>query len=103
MYVRLISMSGAVGEKREQALQTINERVLPRLRQFDGYAGYIALYDAEHDRAKALLLWESEETATAAETKLAEFRAQTMSELGFTVESVDLYEAPIVELEAARV
>ena len=102
MYARLISMSGAVGEKREQAIQMINGTVLPMLRQFDGFAGYIALYDGEHSRAKALLLWESEETAVAAEAELAGRRARIMSELGFTVESADLYEAPVVALEAAR-
>jgi hypothetical protein len=36
MYARLISMSGTDAGKREQALQMINESVLPTLRQFDG-------------------------------------------------------------------
>jgi len=49
------------------------------------------------------LLWESEETAEAAEQELAERRRQLASGIGLTVESADLYEAPIVELESARV
>jgi hypothetical protein len=40
MYARLITMSGAVGEKREQAIQMVNGTVLPMLRQVDGFAGY---------------------------------------------------------------
>jgi hypothetical protein len=103
MHARLISFSGADPEKREHAIQTIRETVIPMLRQYDGFSGYIALYDAENRRAKAILLWESEETAEAAETELAERRRAIASGVGLTIESADLYEAPIVELEAARV
>jgi hypothetical protein len=103
MYARLISFSGADPEKREHAIQTIRETVIPMLRQYDGFSGYIALYDAENRRAKAVLLWESEETAEAAELELAERRRALASGVGLTVESADLYEAPIVELETARV
>ena len=69
----------------------------------DGFAGYIALYDQDNRRAKAVLLWESEETAEAAEQELVERRRQLASGVGLTVESADLYESLVVELETARV
>ncbi len=103
MYARLISFSGADDEKRDDAIQTIRETVIPMLRQYDGFAGYIALYDAENKRAKAVLLWESQETAEAAEVELAERRKKIAGGVGLTIESADLYEAPVVELEPARV
>jgi len=103
MHARLVSFSGADPEKREKAIQTIRETVLPALREYDGFAGYIALYDKENQRAKAVLLWESEEAATAAERELAERRRQMAGSVGLTVESADLYEAPVVELETIRV
>jgi hypothetical protein len=103
MYARLISFSGADADKREDAIQTIRETVLPMLRQYDGFAGYIGLYDAQNQRAKAVLLWESEETAEAAEPELMERRRQITGKIGLTVESADLYEAPVVEFETARV
>ena len=103
MHARLVSFSGADPEKREQAIQTIRETVIPMLRQYDGFAGYIALYDKENRRAKAVLLWESEEAAEAAEPELAERRRQVAGGIGLTVESADLYEAPVVELETTRV
>jgi hypothetical protein len=103
MHARLISFSGAGPENRERAIQTIRETVIPMLRQYDGFAGYLALYDAPNRRAKAVLLWESEETAEAAEEELAERRRQLASGIGLTVESADLYEAPVIELETARV
>lgn len=103
MYARLVSFSGADPEKRERAIQTIRETVLPTLREYDGFAGYIGLYDEQNRRAKALLLWESKEAAEAAEETLVERRRQMAGGVGLTVESADLYEAPVVNLEAARV
>jgi hypothetical protein len=98
MYARLISMSGALADNRERAIQTIRETVIPTLSQQDGYAGYVALFDADNQRAKAVLLWDSQEAAEAAHTAMADFRDQVISGLGMTLESADLYEAPIVEL-----
>jgi hypothetical protein len=103
MYARLISFAGADPEKREDAIKTIRETVIPMLRGYDGFAGYVALYDAQNRRAKAVLLWETEENAESAEQELVERRRQLASGIGLTVESADLYEAPIVELEGARV
>jgi hypothetical protein len=103
MYARLISFSGADPEMREKTIETIRGTVIPMLRQYDGYAGYIAMYDAENRRARALLLWESEEAAEEAEKELVERREKIASGMGLTVESADLYEAPVVELEGARV
>ena len=103
MYGRLISFSGADPDKREQAIETIRGTVIPMLRGYDGFAGYIALYDAQNRRAKAQLLWETEEAAEEAEKELVERREKIASGVGLTVESADLYEAPVVELEGARV
>jgi hypothetical protein len=57
MYARLVSFSGADPEKRERMIRTMRETVVPMLRQYDGFAGYIALYDQGNRRAKAVLLW----------------------------------------------
>jgi hypothetical protein len=103
MYARLISFSGADPDKRENAIDTIRGTVIPMLRQYDGFAGYIALYDAQNRRARAILLWESEEAAEEAEKTLEERRRKLAASVGLTVESADLYEAPVVELEGARV
>jgi hypothetical protein len=103
MYARLISFSGADPEKRENALQTIRETVIPTLREYDGFAGYVSLYDEEKRRARAVILWESKDAAEAAEDTLAERRRQMAGGVGLTVESADLYEALVVELEGARV
>ena len=103
MYARLISFSGADPEKRDNAIETIRGTVIPMLREYDGFSGYIALYDAQNRRAKAVLLWDSEEAAEEAEKTLVERRQKLASGVGLTVESADLYEAPVVDVEGARV
>jgi hypothetical protein len=103
MHARLISFSGADPEKREQAIRTIQERVIPTLREYDGYAGYLALYDPENRQARAVILWESEDAAKSAEETLAERRREMASGVGLTVDSADLYEAVAMDMETARV
>jgi hypothetical protein len=103
MYARLISFSGADADKRDVMMQTVQETVLPMLRTYDGYAGYLALYDAENARARAIILWETEDAAVAAEETLVERRQKIAGGVGLTVEAADLYEAAVVELEAAPV
>jgi hypothetical protein len=103
MYARLIEFSGADPDKREQMIEIVRGTVIPMLREYDGYAGYLAMYDEGNRRAKAVLLWETEEAAQEAEKTLVERRKQLAGGIGLTVESQDLYEATVVELEGARV
>ena len=103
MHARLVEFSGAEAGKREQMIGTIQETVLPMLRSYDGFVGYLALYAPDKSRAKAIILWDTEEAAVSAEETLAERRRQLSGGLGLSVESEDLYEATVVELEGARV
>ncbi len=103
MYARVITFSGADSGKRDAALEMINGTVIPMLRNYDGYEGYISLYDADDSRAQAIILWASKDAADAAEETLVERRQKMTAQVGITIESVDLYEAPVVELEGARV
>ena len=103
MYARVISFSDATSDKREAAIEMIRGTVIPMLQSYDGYAGYIALYDEERQRAKAIILWDSKEAADSAEETLVERRQKMTAQVGITVEAVDLYEATVVELAGARV
>ena len=102
MYVRLVSLSGADPHKRENAIRTMRENVVPTLRGYDGFAGYLGLYDADNGRAKGVILWESKEAAEAAEETLAERRRNMAGSVGLTIESEELYEAPVVEVSKAQ-
>src|SRR2546423_15662404 len=93
---------GADSGKREAALEMIRGRVIPMLRSYDGYEGYISLYDEENSRAKAIILWGTREAAESAEETLVQRRAQMTAQVGITVESPNLYEAPAIDLKVAR-
>lgn len=101
MYARVVTFSGAA--QREEEIRVIRETVLPMLREHDGYAGYIALFDEENQRARAIILWDGKDAAVAAEKTFAQRRPQMASEAGLTVESVELYEALAVETEGVGV
>jgi hypothetical protein len=103
MYARLISFSGADPEKRDSAIEMIRGTVIPMLQSYDGFAGYISLYDADGHRAQAIILWSSREAADAAEETLSERRKKMVDQVGLTIESVNGYEAPVVELVGAPV
>jgi hypothetical protein len=101
MYVRLVEFSGADEDKHEQVVETMRENIVPTLRGFEGFRGFIGLYDGASGRAKAVLLWDDKETAEKAEEELYDRRRRIAGGLGLSVESEDLYEASVVALEGA--
>jgi len=103
MYARVIAFSDATEDKRDAAIEMIRGTVIPMLQTFDGFAGFIALYDTDGQSAKSIILWDSKESADAAEETLAERRKGVTSQGGITIESVDLCEARGVALAGARV
>lgn len=102
MYARLVRFTIADRDKAtiENAQQTIRERVIPMLSQYDGYAGYLSFMDKERNRARAVVLWDTEEHAEAAEETLAERRRGMADGIGLVVESTELLEAIAVDVPA---
>src|SRR5205823_9899107 len=96
MYARVISFADATDDKRDAAIEMIRGTVIPMLQTYDGFNGYLSLHDEGNQRAKAIILWDSKEAAEAAEETLAERRKGMTAQVGITIESVDLYEAPVV-------
>jgi hypothetical protein len=104
MYGRLVEIEGVDPSKREEVLGIIRERIIPGLKEIDGFAGFISLVDEENRRARSVVLWETKQGADEAERQFAQKREEIVRGMGGTVRSADLYEAPIVEvLPAARV
>jgi hypothetical protein len=100
MYGRLVEIENIDPSRREEALQNLRERVIPALKELNGFAGFISLADAENSRARSIVLWETKEDAEEAERQMASRREEMVRQLGATVRSADLYEAPIVEVSA---
>lgn len=100
MYGRLIEVEGVDPSKREEILGIMRERIIPGLKQIDGFAGFISLVDEANQRARSVVLWETKEGADEAERQFGPKREEIVRGAGGTVRSADLYEAPIVEVHA---
>jgi hypothetical protein len=98
MYGRLVEVEGIDPAKRDEILATIRERIIPGLKEIDGFAGFISLVDEQNRRARSVVLWETKEGADEAERQFASKREEIVRGMGGTVRSADLYEAPIVEV-----
>jgi heme-degrading monooxygenase HmoA len=100
MYGRLIEVEGVDPSKREEIEGILRERVIPALKEIDGFAGFISLIDEENRRGRSVVLWETKDGADEAERQFAAKREEIVRGAGGTVRSADLYEAPIVEVHA---
>ena len=100
MYGRLVEIEGIDPSHREEILGILRERIIPGLKEFDGFAGFISLVDEEKHRARNVVLWESKESAEEAERKFGPIREETVTGFGGTVRSTDLFEAALVEVLA---
>ena len=100
MYGRLVEIEGVDPSRRDEVLGIIRERIIPGLKEIDGFGGFISLVDEENRRARSVVLWETREGAEEAERQFAARREEIVREMGGTVRSADLYEAPIVEVLA---
>ena len=98
MYGRLVEVEGIDPSKREEVLQIMRERIIPGLKEIDGFAGFISLVDEENRRGRSIVLWETKEGADEAERQFKAKREEIVRGMGATVRSADLYEAPIVEV-----
>ena len=99
MYGRLIEIEGIDPSKRDEVEGIIRERVIPSLKDLDGFGGFISLVDEQNRRARSVVLWETKENADAAERQFGPRREEIVRSVGGTVRSADLYEAPIVEVQ----
>lgn len=98
MFGRLVEIEGIDPTKREEVLGILRERIIPGLKEIEGFAGFISLVDEENRRARSVVLWETKEGAEEAERQFAAKREEIVTGMGATVRSADLYEAPIVKV-----
>ena len=100
MYGRLVVIEGADPSKREEAEGVIRDRVIPGMKEIDGFAGFIFLVDEANRRARSVVLWETKEGAEEAERRFKAIREETVRGFGGTIASADLFEASVVEVLA---
>ena len=85
MYGRLVEIEGVDPSKREEVMAQIRERIIPGLKEIEGFAGFISLVDEENRRARSVVLWETKEGADEAERQFAARREEMVRGIGGTV------------------
>jgi hypothetical protein len=100
MFGRLVEIEGIDLSKRDEVLGIIRERIIPGLNEIDGFAGFISLVDDANRRTRSVVLFETRESAEEAERQFGPKREEIVRGFGGTVQSADLYEAPIVDVHA---
>ncbi len=100
MVGRLVEIEGVDPSKREEVLGIMRERIIPGLKEIDGFAGFISLVDEDNRRARSVVLFETKEGADEAERQFGAKREEIVRGMGGTVKSADLYDAPIVDVQA---
>jgi hypothetical protein len=100
MVGRLVEVDGVDASRRDEVLAIIRDRIIPGMKEIDGFVGFISLMDDETNRARNVLLWETREGAEEAERQFGPKREEIVREMGGTVRSAELYDAPIVDVLA---
>ena len=100
MFGRLIEVEGVDPSHRQEAEGIIRERILPGLKEIEGFAGFIFLVDEDNQRSRSIALWETQDGADEAERQFKAKREEIVRGMGGTIRSADLFEASIVEVLA---
>ena len=97
MHARVTTLEGSP-ERFEEGTRHVRERVLPQLKQMDGFKGFIALGDRQSGKLLGVALWESEEALRATEEAVSRVRSGAAEATGGTVASVEQYEVTVFEV-----
>ncbi len=105
MYVRVTTLQWEIGKKietMEQALQLVEESILPATRKQPGFKGFLALADRRGGKLILLTIWESEADLKAGEAsgyyseQIAKFAH--LSQLSVTPSYREVYELVLQEM-----
>jgi heme-degrading monooxygenase HmoA len=91
MHVRISTIEGDAG-KIDDAVATINEKVLPVLKGIEGFTAANFLADRSTGKLIGVAFWESESALDASVEAVNPIRSAVADAMGGTVTSVESYE-----------
>lgn len=97
MHARVTTLEGSP-ERFDEGTRHVRERVLPQLKQMDGFKGFIALGDRQSGKLLGVALWDSEEALRATEEAVSRVRSGAAEATGGAVASVEQYEVTVFEV-----
>lgn len=100
MHARVTTLEGSP-DKMDDATRHLQEQVLPRLQQMDGFKGFVALGDRQSGKLLGVALWESEEALRATEEAVSSVRSEAAEAADGSVAGVEQYEVIVFEAPSA--
>jgi heme-degrading monooxygenase HmoA len=88
-------------DRMDDATRHVQEQVLPRLSQMEGFKGIIALGSRQSGKLQGVAFWESEEALRATDEAVVPVREGAAEAAGGTVASVEEYEVFVNEAPSA--
>jgi hypothetical protein len=85
----------------DDAKRHLQEQVLPRLSQMEGFKGFVALGSRQSGKLQGVAFWESEEALRATAETVVSIREGVAEASGGTVVSVEEYEVFVNEAPSA--
>ena len=101
MHARLTTVAEVSPDRMDDAARHLQEQVLPRLKQLDGFKGFIALRDPGSGTLRGVALWESEDALRATDEAAARIRGNVTEATGGTIASVENYEVVVFEASSS--
>jgi len=75
------------------------ERILPELKQTDGFRGTIFLHDSQNGRTLGITFWKSEEAIRATEEGANQRRGEVAEASGGASADAEIYEVGFFEID----
>ncbi len=88
-------------DRMDDATRHVQEQVLPRLSQMEGFKGFIALGSRQSGKLQGVAFWESEEALRATDEAVVPVREGAAEATGGTVASVEEFEVFVYEAPSA--
>ena len=98
MHARVSTFEGAP-EHVEELNRYATEKVVPALKQIDGYVGVLGLADRESGKVIAVTVWESEEALRASAEAANQLRSDSAEAAGESIAAVEEYEVLFSEVQ----
>ena len=100
MHVRVTTLE-VPPDRMDDAKRYVQERLLPQLRQMEGFMGFVALGSSQSGKLQGVAFWESEEALRATDEAVVPVREGAAEASGGTVVSVEEYEVFVNEAPSA--
>ena len=84
-------------DRMDDATRHVQEQVLPRLSQMDGFKGFVVLGSRQSGKLQGVAFWESEEALNATDQAVVPIREGVAEATGGTVAGVEKFEVFVFE------